>query len=50
VAIIKLTPDKGNTSTIFKFDASLSYSVMAKINTYKWTIIDPDGNIIYQYE
>ncbi len=50
IAIIKMTPERGNTSTVFTFDASLSYSITSKLQTYKWIIIDPDWNIIEQTE
>ena len=36
VAIIKSTPDKGNTSTTFSFDGSPSYSVLSSLKMYTW--------------
>ena len=50
VATIKFSPEEWNTSSKYDFDASPSYSVQSKIKTYKWTIYDPDGKIIDNYE
>ncbi|MDR3168340.1 MAG: PKD domain-containing protein [Candidatus Peribacteria bacterium] len=43
VAIIKQTPDEGNTSTTFSFDSSASYSLTARLKLYTWEIFDSNG-------
>jgi len=50
IAIIKVSPKQWTTSNVFNFDASLSYSLSSRIQTYKWIIYDPNGNIYYQTE
>jgi hypothetical protein len=50
VAIIRVIPPSGNTSTNFVIDCSASYSVKGKITSYKWTIIGPNGNIIDTFQ
>jgi len=40
VAIIKQTPELGNTSTTFSFDSSPSYSIISNIKLYTWEIFD----------
>lgn len=45
IATIKVSPnDWGNTSSIYSFDASTSYSVQSTLKTYTRTITDSDGN------
>ncbi len=47
IATIKVTPtDDGNTSSIYNFDASPSYSVQSTLKSYARTITDSDGNEI----
>jgi len=50
VALLKVTPKSWNTSTKFKIDGGMSYSVRWKIKLYKWTIIWPNWNKIYTAE
>ncbi len=50
VAIIKQTPEKWNTSTVFGFDASTSYSVVSSIKLYTWEIFDQNGNKLETYQ
>ena len=40
VTIIKQNPTEWTTSTIFNFDASSSYSITNKIDTYVWELFD----------
>jgi hypothetical protein len=44
IAIIKQTPDIGNTSSTFSFDANASYSVLSRLKLYTWEIFDQEGN------
>ncbi len=46
IATIKASPVDGNTSSIYSFDASTSYSVQSALKSYTWTITDEDGNEI----
>lgn len=47
VATIKNSPiDGGNTSTMYSFDASTSYSVVSSLKSFSRTIYDQDGNVI----
>lgn len=46
IATIKHNPVQWSTSTTYKFDASLSYSLESRIKSYKWTVLDPNWNII----
>lgn len=50
VAKIRVNPQSWNTSTVFKFDASASYSIQSRIRTYRWTIFDPNWNQIDSFE
>lgn len=50
IATIKFSPDQWTTSTLYWFDASLSYSIQSRIKTYKWTIFDPDWNSMDSFE
>ena len=40
VTIIKQSPDNWTTSTTFNFDASSSYSITNKLDTYIWEVFD----------
>ncbi|MCF7834746.1 PKD domain-containing protein [Candidatus Gracilibacteria bacterium] len=44
VAIIKQTPEKGNTSTTFSFDSSTSYSIVSSIRLFTREIFDENGD------
>lgn len=44
IATMKVTPTAGNTSSVYVFDASTSYSVQSTLSSYSWTITDEDGN------
>ncbi len=44
VSIIQQTPEKGNTSVTYSFDAGASYSITSRIRLYTWEIFDTDGN------
>ncbi|MFA5747732.1 MAG: PKD domain-containing protein [Candidatus Absconditabacterales bacterium] len=44
VAIIKQSPELGNTSTTFNFDSSPSYAVLSNIKLYTREIFDQNGN------
>lgn len=44
VAIIKQTPLVWNTSSTYTFDASSSYSLTSKLDTYIWEIFDENWN------
>ena len=46
VAIIRVKPDVGTTSTPFVFDASASYSVSSRLRKYQRQVFDPLGNQI----
>lgn len=46
VAIIKQTPELGNTSTTFSFDSSPSYSIISNIKLYTWEIFDANWDKI----
>lgn len=50
VALIRVSPTNWNTSSKFTIDWSLSYSVNWRINSYKWTIVWPDGSKIDSFE
>ncbi len=43
VAIIQQTPEKGNTSTTYTFNASASYSLTSRIKLYTWELFDSEG-------
>ncbi|HMT26887.1 MAG TPA: PKD domain-containing protein, partial [Candidatus Absconditabacterales bacterium] len=43
VALIKSTPDEGNTSTTYIFDGAQSYSVISNIRLFTREIYDPNG-------
>lgn len=44
VAIIKQTPEQGNTSITYAFDANPSYSIVSRLKLYTWEIFDSNGN------
>jgi hypothetical protein len=46
VALIKVSPEEGTTSTTFSFDASPSYAVVSRIRLYTWEVFDQEGNKI----
>lgn len=50
VAIIKQTPDQGNTSVSFAFDASPSFSLSSSIKLYTWEIYDQNWNKLETFQ
>jgi PKD repeat protein len=46
IAAIKVTPQEGNTTSIYNFDASTSYSVQSTLKTYQRTLSDENWNEI----
>lgn len=46
IAQIKVTPEEGNTSSLYSFDASTSYSVQSTLKSYLWIVSDADWNEI----
>ena len=50
VAIIKMTPEEGTTSTKYVFDASSSYSVTSSIKLYTREIFDTNWNKLTTYQ
>lgn len=46
IAIIKQSPEVGNTSSTFSFDANASYSVLSRLKLYTWEVFDQEGNKI----
>lgn len=42
IAAIRITPEDGNTSAVYSFDASTSYSVQSSIKSYLWIITDSE--------
>jgi PKD repeat protein len=50
LAVIKPTPEQGNTSTTFRFDASASYSLVSSIRLYSREIFDADNNRIDTFQ
>lgn len=50
VAHIRHKPDEGTTSTDFTFDASASYSITSRVNSYQWIVTDPEGNQVETLE
>lgn len=46
IAQIKVTPAEGNTSSLYSFDASTSYSVQSTLKSYLWIVSDSNGNEI----
>ena len=43
VTVIRQTPINGDTSTLYNFDWSASYSITNKLSTYYWEIFDANG-------
>jgi PKD repeat protein len=50
VAVIKQNPEKGNTSTVFNFDGSPSYSVVSSLKLYTREIFNQKGDKIETYQ
>ena len=50
VALIKQIPAEGNTSTLFSFDASTSYSITSRIRLYTREIFDENGDRIETFQ
>jgi len=50
VSLIKYTPNKWDTQTEYRFDASASYSLTSRVNKYQWSIIDPEWQQIELFE
>lgn len=46
IAVIRQTPEVGDTETEFAFDASASYSVNSSLRLYTWDIFDENGDRI----
>lgn len=46
IAQIKVTPAEGNTSSLYSFDASTSYSVQSTLKSYLWIVSDAEWNEI----
>lgn len=44
VAILKQTPEVGNTSTTFNFSSDASYSLTSRIRLVTWEVIDESGD------
>ena len=44
VAVIQQTPEKGNSSTLYNFAGSASYSLTSRLKTFTWELFDSDGN------
>ena len=43
VSVIKQTPTRWSTTTTYNFDASASYSITNRLNTYYWEVFDANG-------
>lgn len=50
VAIIKQMPDAGNTSIVFSFDSSPSYSIVSSLKLFTREIFDQDGNKVETFQ
>ncbi len=50
VAIIKQLPEKWNTSMVFSFDSSPSYSIVSSLKLYTREIFDQDGNKVDTFQ
>jgi len=50
VAILKQTPEEWNTSNIFSFDASASYSVISRIRLFTRELFNQDGEKLETYQ
>lgn len=44
VAIIKQLPEKWNSSIMFSFDSTPSYSIVSSLKLFTWEIFDQNGN------
>lgn len=44
VSIIKQVPEVGNTSVMYTFDGSTSYSITSRLRLHTWEIFDTNGN------
>ncbi|MEI7558317.1 MAG: hypothetical protein WCJ45_05970 [bacterium] len=44
VAIIKQSPEQGDTSITFNFDSSTSYSIVSSLKLFTREIFDQNGN------
>lgn len=44
VAIIKQSPEKGNTSMVYSFDSNPSYSIVSSLKLFTREIFDQEGN------
>ncbi|USN56552.1 MAG: PKD domain-containing protein [Candidatus Peribacteria bacterium] len=50
LAIIKTSPDQGDTSTKFTFDGGTSYSLVSSIKLYTWEIFDSNDQKIDTFQ
>jgi len=50
VAIIKQMPEQGNTSIVFSFDSSTSYSIVSSLKLFTREIFDENGNKIETFQ
>jgi hypothetical protein len=50
VAIIKQMPEKGNTSIVFAFDSSPSYSIVSSLKLFTREIFDENGNKLETFQ
>ncbi|MEI8008755.1 MAG: hypothetical protein WCI00_05170 [bacterium] len=50
VAIIKQMPDQGNSSMVFSFDSTPSYSIVSSLKLFTREIFDQDGNKIDTFQ
>ncbi len=50
VAIIKQMPEKGNTSIVFSFDSTPSYSIVSSLKLYTWELFNQNGDKIETYQ
>ncbi|MEI6672830.1 MAG: hypothetical protein WCL02_05925 [bacterium] len=50
VAIIKQMPEKGDSSIIFSFDSTPSYSIVSSLKLYTREIFDQNGNKIDTFQ
>lgn len=50
IATIRFSPEKWNTSSLYSFDATPSYSLRSRLESYNWEIFDPNWNQIESFE
>lgn len=50
VAIIKQSPEQGNTSMTFSFDSTPSYSIVSRLKLYTWEIFDENGDRLETFQ